>query len=93
MGSLREIVGAFWDWVPKWQFYPVLVASVALWVVRYFALSKAVILVAAIAWFLTFVVSRTDMGKGIGTNALNFAMLGAGALAVILGWFFFIRKT
>jgi len=95
MDALMEQLGAFWEWVrvPWWKFYAPLAAALVLWVVRRFTLAQLVLLVAVVAWFVGFVVSRTDMGKGFGTTALNFAVMGCGALAVIMFWFFMIRKS
>ena len=92
MDALLEKLQVFWDWIPKWQFYGAVVLTVLLWVVRQFALSRLVLMVALVAWVIGFTISRTDMAQGFGAHALNFAVLGGGALAVILFWFLLIRK-
>lgn len=93
MDLLRQRLSEFWEWVPKWQFYGVLGLAVALWVVRQYALSRVVLVVAGVAWFVGFVVQGTDMGKGLGANVLNFAMLSGGVVAVVLAWYFFVRRV
>lgn len=92
MEFLKQRMLEFWEWVPKWQFYGVLGVAVVLWVVRRYRLTQLVLVVAALAWFVGFVVSRTDVASGIGSNALNFAVLAGGAAAAVLAWFLFIRK-
>ena len=92
MDAFLEKLRLFWEWIPKWQFYGAIVLAAVLWVVRQFSVAQVVLVVAAIAWFVGFIISQTDMAEGIGGNALNFAMLGAGALGVILFWYFLIRK-
>ncbi len=94
MDDLMDKLRAFWEWVriPWWKFYAPLAAAFVLWVVRQFALSRLVLMVALVAWVVGFTVSRTDMAQGFGAQALNFAVLGGGALAVILFWFLLIRK-
>ncbi len=92
MEYLKQQVLEFWQWVDKIQFYGVMGLAVVLWVVRRYRLTQLVIVVAALAWFVGFVVSRTDVASGIGSNALNFAVFAGGAVAAVLAWFLFIRK-
>jgi len=93
MEFLKQKVLEFWEWIPKWQFYGALGLAAILWVVRRYSLAQVVVVVAALAWFVGFALSRSDVGSGFGTNALNFAMLAGAAVAAVLAWFFFIRKS
>jgi len=93
MEVFKQKLLEFWEWVPKWQFYGALGLAVVLWVVRRYSLAHVVLVVAGLAWFVGFVISRTDMAEGLGTNALNFAVLAGGAAAAVLAWFLFIRKS
>ena len=89
-----ETLWEFWHWLleRQWQLYGVAFLAILFWIVRRYSLATLIVVVAGFAWFVGFVVSRTDMGAGFGTNALNFAMLGAAALAATMAWFFLIRK-
>ena len=92
MDLIKQQLLEFWQWIPEWQFYGVIGLAVLLWVVRRYSLAQVIVVVAVLAWFVGFVVHGTDVGAGIGANALNFAVLGGGAVAAVLAWYFFIRK-
>ena len=82
----------FWRWVPKSQFYGALGLAAVLWFVRQYALSRLVLIVAAVAWGVGFALWRWDAVKALGPNVIYFAMLAGGAAAVALFWFLFLRN-
>jgi hypothetical protein len=92
MDMLKGLVREFWQWVPKLQFYGVLGLTVVLWLVRKYALSQLVLIVAALAWVLGFAVSRSDMAAGLGSTAVHLGMLVMGAAVVFVFWFVFLRN-
>jgi len=93
MDMLKGLLRAFWEWVPKWQFYGALGLTVVLWLVRKTALSRLVLVVAAVAWGVGFALSRSDMVAGLGATALHLAVFAGGAAAVAFFWFLFIRSS
>ena len=93
MEFLKQRVLDFWEWVPKWQFYGALGLSVVLWIVRRYSLAQLVIVVAGLAWFVGFVLGRTNVGSTFGSNVMQFGMLTGAALMAVLAWFLFIRKS
>jgi hypothetical protein len=92
MEMLKGLVLEFWEWVPKWEFYGALGLTAVLWLVRQYALSRLVLIVAAVAWVAGFAISRSDVAAGLGPTVLHFAMLVGGGAAVALFWFLFLRN-
>jgi len=92
MDVLKGLVYEFWQWVPKWQFYGALGLTVVLWLFRKSALSRLVLIVAAVAWAAGFALHESEMVAGLGATALHFAVFAGGAGAVALFWFLFLRS-
>jgi hypothetical protein len=92
MEMLKGLAREFWLWVPKWQFYGALGLTAVLWLVRQYALSRLVLIVAAVAWAVGFTISRTNVAAGVGPAVLHFAMLAGASAAVALFWFLFLRN-
>ena len=92
MEMLRGLTHEFWVWVPKSQLYGALGLAAVLWFVRLYALSRLVLIVAAVAWAVGFTISRSEAVAALGPNLLYFAMLAGGAAAVALFWFLFLRN-
>ena len=92
MEMLKGLAYEFWQWVPKWQFYGAIGLTAVLWFVRQYALSRLVLIVAAVAWVVGFTISRSDAMSRIGPNVLHLAMLAGAAAAVTLFWFLFLRN-
>jgi hypothetical protein len=92
MEMLKGLAYEFWLWVPKSQFYGALGLTAVLWFVRQYALSRLVLIVAAVAWAVGFTISRSDAVAALGPNVLYFAMLAGAAAAVALFWFLFLRN-